>query len=876
MLTTLLLWPLAAPATPTFETPTQVHAVRVTSPPRIDGILDDDAWQRPPNNGLIQQEPDNGSHPIHLTDWWISYDDEALYAAFRLHDSAPDSIDRSVARRDAPLLTDEVYLELDTFNDDRNGYLFVVGAGGYILDAVMFNDGWWDNSWDAVWSSAARVDADGWIAEMRIPFSQLNFPDDTEQVWGINIVRNCKRYQSTDYLFHRPRDESGYVSRYPDLVGMNGIEPTTRREGLVYGVSKGEYLQASEGDPFNDGSELEYDVGGDLKWGLTSNLTLNATINPDFGQVEVDPAVVNLSDFETFFQEKRPFFVQDAGTFRFGRDGTNNNWNFNWMDPMLLYSRRVGRSPQLGLSGDADYVQSPGGTTILGAAKLTGKTGNTTVGALSAVTAREHHQLALDGGFSKELAEPATVYNVVRATRSSDDADHEFGVMFTGTERNLSTSASRDALPRRAYAGGIDGWTYLDGDQRWAMKGYVAGSWIQGDADAIDGRQRSSRHYFQRPDADHIDYNPDRTDLAGWISRLMINKQKGDYRINAAFGAVSPGFEVSDLGFQSRSDNINTHVAAGKRWSDPVGILRRGGFDLASYWTWDFGGTRTGGGAGAFYWAHFTNYWSIDGSVFFNPKRDDTRTTRGGPTMRTAISREYSFGVRSDSRKSWGLSARGGQNWGAPGERSAWGGVDFEVKPTSALKLSVGPHLSWDRYGAQYVTTFEDPLATHTFGSRYVFADILYQEISASMRVDWSFTPFLTLQSYVQPLIAVGDYRRIKEFAEPGTREFDVYGEAAGTSIDFDPEADEYAVTPGGGGEAFTVSNPDFNFKSLRLNMVLRWEYSPGSTLYLVWTRSGTNFDRPGRFDLRADADDLLNAPSDDVVMLKVTRWFDF
>ncbi len=866
------------PPSPTMAPPvisSTIRAFRLSSDVRIDGVLDDAAWKRAPNDGLVQHEPSNGARPIHRTDWWIAYDDDALYAAFRCYDSAPDSIDTSVGRRDASLLTDEVYLELDTFNDDRNGYLFVAGAGGYFLDAVLYNDGWWDSSWDAVWSTASEVDREGWCAEMRIPFSQLAFAPGDEQVWGVNVVRNCKRLQSTDYLFHKPRNESGYVSRYPDLVGISGIAPPSNREGTIYGASKGEYLSAEDGDPFNDGSEYAADVGGDLKWGLTSNLTLNATINPDFGQVEVDPAVVNLSNFETFFPEKRPFFVQDANTFRFGRDGTASNWGFNWTDPMLFYSRRIGRAPQLRVTGDADHVRTPHGTTILGAAKVTGKVGGTSLGVLSALTGREHHDLALGDGRSRELAEPLTSYNLVRATRTSDASTHAIGAMFTGTERDLSDARSVSALPRRAYAGGVDGWARLDDDGVWAMRGYVAGSWIEGDADAIAARQRSSLRYLHRPDADHLDYDPSRTSLSGWSSRVMLNKQKGDYSLNTAIGATSPGFEVSDLGFQGRGDIVNTHLAVGRSWDEPRGVLRSRNVNLHTYWTWDFSGLHTGGGAGASFWTEFTNYWSVNGGVFYNPERNNTTITRGGPVLRRPINREFNVGFSSDRRKAWRLSGFGFGSWGGPGESSAYAELGVEVKPTSALKLSVSPGYTWEHNTSQYVDTIEDAAATSTFGSRYLFADLEYVEASMTFRVDWSFTPRLTLQSYVQPLIAVGDYRGLKQFAEPGTFDFDVYGETPGSSISHEPGA-EYEIDPGDGGDTFTVRDPDFNFKSIRLNTVLRWEYSPGSTFYLVWTRNGTNFDHAGQFDLGRDVGDLMNAPGDDVLLVKVTRWFDF
>jgi hypothetical protein len=781
-----------------------------------------------------------------------------------------------VARRDASLNTDEVWLELDPYNDDRNGFVFVLSAGGYIFDASMYNDGWMDSSWDGVWRGASRVDDQGWTGEMRIPFSQLRFKPGPDQVWGINVSRRCKRTQGHDDLFHQPRGESGHISRFPDLVGLDGVQPRANREVLVYGVGKGEYLQSDAGNPFNDGSELAYDFGGDLKWGLTSNLTLNATFNPDFGQVEVDPAVVNLSDSETFFSEKRPFFVQDASIFRYGRNGTNNNWGFNWMDAMLFYTRRIGRNPQLGINGDADHSASPTGTTILGAAKLTGKMGNTEIGALTAVTDAEFHQLYGGGTFGRELAEPRTSYSVLRTTHTAPDGSYAAGTMFTATLRDPEDPKFRETLAERAFSWGVDGWTFLDDDEVWAVRSYLAASRVEGTADAIDRQQRSSRRYFQRPDAEHLSYDPSRRNLSGWSSRIMLNKQKGNTTLNAAVGATSPGFEINDLGFQTRADIINTHVTVGRRWNNPGPLFRNRSLTVASYWTWDFGGTRNGGGAGLFYWFQFANYWSFEGSFFYNPERDLTRTTRGGPIMRAPENREFSVNLSTDPRRAWRISAYGGSSRGAPGEASAWAGLGLTLKPSSALKLTMGPDYSWYDDQAGYVTRVEDPVMTATYGDRYIFSDIEYKEVGMSMRVDWAFTPRLTLQAYAQPLIAVGDYHRLKEFAAPRTYDFNAYGETPGSSIAYDATEDEYQIDPGDGGEPFTVSNPSFTFKSIRLNTVLRWEYRPGSTFFLVWTRNGTGFSSVANLDIERDARSLLELPGEDVVMAKVTRWFDF
>jgi hypothetical protein len=867
-----LQFPVACPASAAPESHAPIEAERLVGEVKIDGILDEAAWGRPHNNGLVQNDPDNGVPPLHLTDWWIAYDDEALYAAFRLHDTSPDSIETAVARRDVYLNTDRVELELDTFNDGRNGYLFRVTAGGAIADATLYNDGWGDHSWDGVWESAARVDEQGWTCEIRIPLSQLRFADSPSQTWGINVSRYIKRNQERDDLFHRPRNDSGYISRFPDLTGLDDLEPQSSRELLVYGAAKGEYLAADEGNPFDDGSEHGGSVGADLRWGLTNSITLNATLNPDFGQVEVDPAVVNLSDFEVFFPERRPFFVQDSNVFRFGRDGTNNNWGFNWMDPIPFYSRRVGRSPQLSPEQSYDFGDTPDATTILGAGKVTGTMGNTSIGVLTAMTAEEHHSLASGNTISEELAEPLTNYTVMRGTRSFGESTRALGFMATSTLRDLSNANAEASLVRGAYSMGVDGWTYLDEGQRWALKGYAGGSYVEGSEDAIASTQLRSTRYFQRPDADHLDYDPERTNLSGWASRVMLNKEKGDYRLNTAVGAVSPGYEINDVGFQNRADHVNSHMAVGRRWSEPKGIFRQANLDVGTYSSWDFGGTRSGGGTGMFYWTQFKNYWSVNGSFFYNPPAQDVRATRGGPTMRSPVNREFSVSVNGDRRMMIRPGAWFGAGDNTAGGSNVYGGIEIEFRPSAALTFSIEPGFSWENDDAQYVSTVGDPVSA-TYGNRYIFSDLDYRQLDLGLRLDWAFSPKLTLQTYVQPLIAVGKYETLKEFTDPGGYAFKVYGQDGGSTLDYDEANDVYNIDPGDGGASFSLGNPDFNFKSLRLNMVLRWEYSPGSTFYLVWTRDKTNFDNPGDLDPGRDMRSLMDAEGNDIVMVKLTRF---
>jgi hypothetical protein len=868
-----------SPPLPDQQTPVQlareIRAQRLEAPVRLDGILDEGVWQGPSAAPLVQNDPDNGHPPRQRTDWWVAYDDKALYVAARMYDTAPDSIACNLARRDNDHPSDWICVDLGTFNDDRNGYSFRLNPAGAFHDMILYNDDWEDSSWDPIWDYGVKIDGLGWAAEMRIPFSQLDFPNLPEQAWDINLSRRTLRYQERDDLFHIPRGESGYFRRCPSLVGLQNIHPGRGIEVLTYASGKGEFGETDAADPFHDGSDFWGGTGADVKWRMTSDLKLYGTVNPDFGQVEVDPAVVNLSDCETYYDERRPFFVEDANTFRFGEEGTNNNWNFNWMDPMPLYSRRIGRAPSLSMA-DHDYADVPAATSILGAGKLSGKIGGTQLGLLSAVTSEEQAELDLHGARSRQMAEPLADYSVLRLQRSRADGTRGIGFMGTGTWRRLDDARSQAELTHRALSGGLDGWLTLDEKKVWALKAYASASHVAGSTEAIDAIQRSSRHYLQRPGKEHFDYDPTRTALDGWAGRAMLNKQSGGIRLNTALGAVSPGYEINDLGFQYRSDQINWHLAAGYRWYEPTRTFRSRGFNFGTYRTWDCGGTPDAYGHGFFYDATFTNYWGLWGQIFHNPERNSFRATRGGPVMRVPSSTEFILGISSDSRKAVTADAEGSIWRGADGSGGWWSEVSLEARPGGCCRLSLSPSFSYSGDQAEWVDQVEDPAMTATSGVRYIFGHIKMQALELTTRLDFSFTPRLTLQTYIQPLFAVAEYTELKEFARPHTYDFNRYGVDGGSTIIYDAEDAEYTIDPDGTGpvEAFALADPNFNYKSLKVNLVLRWEFRPGSTIYLVWTQNREDEQDPGDFAFGRDARSLLQASGDDAVMVKITNWW--
>ncbi len=854
----------------------KVKAYRITSPIILDGILNEPLYNETPIDEFTQKDPNEGEPVSERTHVWVGYNDEFIYFAAKLFDSEPELIDRSLMRRDNWGSSDWFIVGIDPFYDKRTGFGFGVNAGGSVGDATISNDSWFDDSWDGIWESKVSIDDEGWNVEIKIPFSQLRFKESDDMKWGINFERDIKRKNEESYFVMVPKDENGYASRMATLEGLKDIKMKQRIEFLPYIVQKAQFLQHEDDDPFYSANQFQTSIGGDFKIGIGSNLSLDGTVNPDFGQVEVDPAVVNLSAFETFYREKRPFFIEGSSIFDFGRGGANNNWGFNFGTPELFYSRRIGRSPQVWSDTDYDYIDRPGETRILGAAKLTGKIDETwSIGAVSSVTERTYATLQLDGNQFEEEIEPLTHYGVFRTQKQFNDSKQSLGVIFTSVNRDVSNTNIKNNLVDQAYTFGTDGWTFLDADETYVLTGSVVGSYISGSTEAIELKQRQSYRYAQRPDATFAPMDTNLTSLGGWYSRFMLNKQKGNFYINAALGAVSPGFDHNDLGFQWNANKINGHLVLGYRWYETDGTFRRKTIYTAHAESYDFEGDRLNSIFMAFSHFEFENYFNIgfDGGYF--PGSFSKNLMRGGPKALTPSG--YFFGVdgRTDRREEYiihydaqfGSDELGGDEYGF--------GVDFEWKPLPQIEFSIGPEYHRNMSMLQWVTSVEDVKAVETYGTRYVFGEMEQQTISANIRLNWTFTPKLSLQLFVQPLISVGNYNNFKEYAEPRTLDYNYYGEN-GSTITYDSENSEYTVDPDGSGESnFLFENPDFNFKSFRANLVFRYEVLPGSTLYFVWTNDRANYENQGNFDVVNDFTNLWEEETDNVFLLKFTYWID-
>lgn len=831
----------------------RVRATRIDHPVEVDGRLEETVWRSAEAlPELVMSDPDQGVPARQRTVVRLVYDDDAIYVGARLYDSAPDSIVARLARRDNDVPSDQFGIMLDPFHDKRTGYYFAVNAAGTLRDGVFFNDTQDDDSWDGVWQARVHRDREGWSAEMRIPFSQLRFRDDAQGLWGVNVIRKVTRYNEEDALVYTPRGESGLVSRFAELEGFEGLQSAQHLEIVPYLTNKTEAVRFDAGDlspfasndPFRGGWKARFSAGGDLRASLGSKLTLNATVNPDFGQVEIDPAVVNLSDVESFFMEKRPFFTEGVGVFRCGNNGANDYPGFNWPEPMFFYSRRIGRAPQGG-TPSADFTDRPLGTHILGATKITGQVApGWNVGTVQALTQREEATLRTAGQDSRFGVEPLTWYGVWRGVHEMNDRRQGLGFMGTTTTRFFESGADplRDQVNHDAEVGTFDGWTVLDEKRVWVLSGWASASRVSGTTTRITALQRRSNHYFQRPDRPDLGVDPFATSLTGWGSRLWLNKQQGDFLFNAALGAISPGFENNDLGFQFGGDIVNAHVMAGRQWQQPNDWRQFAYVVGAVAGSWDFGGNNTLNGYYLGGMLEQRNHWSWNASTFLLGRSFSPRGTRGGVLMeqKPRVITEWYFDT--NGRKPWFWSLAVNPAFNADGSWSTDVNPSFTWRPRPSLGFKGGPSLLRAHIDAQWI----DNAGTLATGSR--FAQLEQTQWSMNLRMDYAATPNLSVQLFVQPLLSTLDFHDLKELARS-------------RSYEFLP----VQVGPIGGS----------TFASLRGNAVVRWEYAPGSSAYFVWTQERADADGVSDFDVEHSFRVLSSAPVNNVFMVKVAHHFD-
>ena len=811
------------PAFPKTYTTTEINP---SNAPLIDGNLSDSIWSSVDwGSDFIEVDPDENTPPSVQTKFKILYDQKHLYIALKALDPEPATITNRLSRRDG-FVGDRINVLIDSYHDLRTGFLFTVTAAGVRGDEFITDNGnTVDESWNPIWSTKALIDGEGWSAEMKIPLSQLRFSNSSEQVWGLNVARNYFRENQFSAWNRIPVDAAGWVSEAGKLKGLKNIEPQKQIEIQPFVVTKLDRYESELGNPYADGNDFTLNAGLDAKIGITNDLTLDVTINPDFGQVEADPAAINLDGFEIFNRDQRPFFVENKNIFDYRFADNRNN---------LFFSRRIGRSPQVSLeTPDGAFVDQPQNTTILGAAKFSGKTKNGwSIGVLESMTSKEFTEINTNGEISESLAEPFTNYFVGRVQKDFNAKNTFFGGMFTATNRALTPEVSE--LRKAAYSGGLD-FKHQWKDRAYFLDANIVMSHVQGSKEAITSTQENLTHLFNRVDASHLEVDPNRTSLTGTGGLFAIGKVGGKHiNYETGFKWVSPELELNDIGFLRSADEMIQFFNMRYRTIKPVGIFRDINARFSQFTTFDFEGNynriqyQLNGSAS------FTNNWGVDFGAAHKPRIFSNSILRGGPRWRFSKENFQFFFVGSDRRKKFN---------GVVGmihsqaEEDNFSLLKFESRlnyqPTNALNISVAPEYSLSKSKTQYVTQPNK-------STRYVLGSIDNQTLSASVRVDYTINPNLSIQYYGQPFISRGRYKDFKYVTNAvADRLHDRFQNYNTAQISMNN--DVYAIDENFDGTIdYSFDNPDFSFVQFNSNLVLRWEYIPGSELFLVWSQGVT------------------------------------
>ena len=832
--------------------------------PNIDGDLDDKSWEIAEWSGdFIEWEPDENTPPSQQTKFKIVYDKKYLYVAFRCYDTEPDKIEKRLSRRD-DFVGDGVAILIDSYHDKRNAFVFIVTAAGVKVDEFATENGDnFDDSWNPIWYTATKLDDGGWTAEMKIPFSQLKFGKSKEQIWGLELSRMVFREDEWSVWQRLPQDAPGMVSEFGELRGLIDIQPQKQLEIQPFVVNQLDTYPKEEGNPFRDGSDFILNGGLDAKIGITNDLTLDLTVNPDFGQVEADPGAIALDGFQIFFEERRPFFVENKNIFDYEFADRNDN---------LFYSRRIGRSPQgrANLSS-GEFVNQPNNTTILGAAKFSGKTkSGWSLGLLESVTGKMFAEVDANGERRKELVEPLTNYLIGRAQKDFNNRNSYIGGIFTATNRKLESNL--EFLRKAAYTGGFD-FKHNWKDRNYYLEGNVVTSHVTGSKEAITNTQNSITHLFQRVDASHVAVDPDRTSMTGTGGKLEMGKAGGgNWRYEGGVIWRSPELELNDVGFLRQADLIKQYLEVSRLFLKPTNFYRRMRLELEQYTTFDFEGNYN---RIQYQFEGFINYknnWWTEVGAAHKPRIFSNTVLRGGPRWRWSNENFGYLFFGSDQRKKFNFTLGYVNSQAAENNFSLERYVmRFRYQPFDAFSLSAEIEYEENPNKTQYVDE-----VSFNGTPRYITANIDQRTFATSLRFNYSLNPNLSIQFYGQPFISRGTYTDFNYVNNPIAEKLDdritVYNANQISRIN---NSGSYFVDENlDGNTDYEIEDPDFSFVQFRSNLVMRWEYIPGSEIFLVWSKGVTGFGDPmDSLGNNLDAQ-ILNQEMDNTFLIKVTYRF--
>lgn len=840
--------------------------------PEIDGLPNDSCWSKVEWTGdFIQIQPYENKPPTQKTSFKVLYDDNNLYLFIRAFDSEPQKISRLISRRDN-FDGDMVSISIDSYYDKQTAFCFTAMASGAKGDEAVTQDGNnWDESWNPIWFLKTSIDDKGWCAEMKIPFSQLRFGKKEEHIWGIQVMRHIYRLEERSTWQFIPKGSPGQVHLYGELQGIKNIKPQRKVELMPYMVARTERFEKDADNPFLDGKKSALSAGLDGKAAITNDLTLDFSINPDFGQVEADPSEVNLSAFESYFSERRPFFIEGKNIYQF--EPSNSIVIHNMGADNLFYSRRIGRyphnSPDL---KDNEYADIPEATTILGAMKLSGKTKKgLSIGVLESVTANENAVIDNNGERRKESVEPLTNYFVGRLQQDFNKGETVLGGIVTAVNRDI-TNPALDYLPTEAYTGGLDfsrNWK----ERTWYFNANTEFSFVKGKPEAMIAAQRSSARYYQRPDASYVSVDSSRTSLSGFGGTFKFGRSsKKRLQFETSLTLRSPGLEFNDIGYMRYSDVIHHGSWVAYYLRDPFSIFNN--FYLnTNYWAyWNFSGEMLSAFTNMNFNTQFKNKWRLNGNITRCGENKSTNLLRGGPTFILPGTLNTNINIQSNRSRKMTFYVGSYQGFGdvkSFRDQEYWAGVDY--KPMNSLLLSFSPSYGISKNELQYVSE-----NTMNIDPRYVFAYLDQKTMSFTFRLNYTFTPELSLEYYGQPFVSAGKYTKYKRVTAPKADRFrDRYRNFAAQELNFDAGNNSYLVDENRDGTTdYSFDNPDFNFRQFRSNLVVRWEYSPGSTLFLVWSQGRTNSVTDGSFDYGRDMKGLFGVTPHNVFLIKFSYWF--
>ncbi|MBK8884695.1 MAG: carbohydrate binding family 9 domain-containing protein [Bacteroidales bacterium] len=832
----------------------------VTPRPAIDGKLDDECWKHGNWAGDYHQYiPNEGAKPTYPTVFNIQYDDKFIYIAFRAFDGEPEKIQRLAGGRDE-FVGDMMGVNFDSYHDHRTGFEFTISAWGQKIDLILFNPENWDFNWNAVWKGKTGLEDSAWVAEIEVPLSQLRYSNEEEQVWGLHTWRWINRYMEESDWEYQSRTGPGVLFNFGELRGIKGLKKSQRLEIMPYALGELSTAKTQPGNPFaTKGRTWGGNAGIDAKIGVSSNFTLDLTVNPDFGQVESDPSVMNLTAFETFYEEKRPFFLEGLTIF-----------DYKFDEESLFYSRRIGHSPSVRLEpNDSMYVDSPDMTTILSAVKLSGTTSKgLSVGLIQSVTTDEFARLSgPDGKISTMKVEPLTNYMVGRLTKSYNGANTVIGGMITSVNRVIKES-SLEFLANNAYTGGLDlrhHWR----DKEFYIDGRLIGSYLNGTTQSMTALQQSSARYYQRPGADYLDYDTTRTTLNGYGGKFKIGKgSKGLWRYSTGVTWLSPGLELNDLGYMNSSDAINQENEVAYFVNKPVSIFRTYKLDLEQFNSWNFNGTYLGSGGHLAFTSEFTNQWSLGLNLIYHSSALDTKILRGGYDMMMPYSL-FSFGeVHTDYSKKVAIGFD--YSYEYKGNNSA---LSYELKPGityrpfRTFKIGVTGNFIDNNDDLQYVAS-----RNYNSEERYILGTIDQKTVGLTLRLNLNITPEFSIQYYGSPFISTGSYSEFKyvtnAVADAYDDRFALYNNVVLSDGRYLLDENDDMVAD------YSIPDPDFNFHEFRSNLVAKWEYRLGSFIYFVWSSERTGNSGSSHAALKESYKELRSIFPNNIFLIKLNYWF--